>query len=105
MKHLILAALICPAIAYPADFEYDLIIRDHQFSPMELKVPAGKKIKLIVSNRDGTPEEFESHALNREKIIVGNAKAAIYIGPLSPGTYPFIGEFHENSAQGVIVAE
>jgi plastocyanin len=105
MKHLFLAALLCPAIAFSADLEYDLVIRNHQFSPAALKVPAGKKIKLIVTNQDNTPEEFESHALNREKIIAGNSKSAIYIGPLSAGRYPFVGEFHETSAQGVIVAE
>mgnify|MGYP001070395433 FL=1 len=68
-------------------------------------MPAGKKVKLLVSNLDSTPEEFESHELNREKVIAGNGKATIYIGPLSPGRYPFFGEFNEKTARGVIVAE
>lgn len=105
MKKLVLALLLCPAIATAADLELALSIKDHQFSPAELKVPAGKKIKLVVSNLDATPEEFESHQLNREKVIAGNAKASIYVGPLTPGRYPFFGEFHENTARGVIVAE
>jgi plastocyanin len=106
MERLILAVLLlAPAVAISADIEYGLIIKDHQFIPAELKVPAGKKVKLIVSNHDSTPEEFESHSLNREKVIAGNAMANIYIGPLSPGKYPFFGEFNQKTAQGTIVVE
>jgi len=60
-------------------------------------------VKLIVYNRDPTPEEFESFELNREKVIMGGAKAVIFIGPLPPGEYPFFGEFHPNTALGKIV--
>lgn len=105
MKNLVFAFLLIPAISFGADLEMALTIKDHQFIPAELKVPAGKKVKLIVSNLDSTPEEFESHQLNREKVIAGNAKATIYVGPLSPGKYTFWGEFHEKNARGVIVAE
>ena len=61
--------------------------------------------KLTVQNLDTTPEEFESHALNREKVIPGGAKAVIYIGPLKPGRYEFMGEFNPTTAKGVVVAE
>ena len=56
-------------------------------------------------NQDSTPEEFESHDLNREKVVPPGAKATIYIGPLKPGRYKFFGEYHEATAKGVIVAE
>ena len=82
-----------------------LIIKDHQFQPAELTVPSGTKIKLLIENQDATPEEFDSYALNREKVIAGHGTATIYIGPLTPGRYPFTGEFHETTAQGVIVAQ
>ena len=68
-------------------------------------MPQGKKIKLLVENQDATPEEFDSHDLNREKIIAGHSTATIYIGPLSPGRYAYIGEFHAATAQGVIIAK
>ncbi|WP_324780818.1 cupredoxin domain-containing protein [Thiobacillus sedimenti] len=105
MKALVFACLMLPVAAIAADLEASLTIRNHQFSPAELKVPAGKKIKLIVQNQDPTPEEFESHELNREKVIAGNGKATIYIGPLQPGKYPFFGEFNEKTARGVVIAE
>ncbi len=84
---------------------YNIIIKDHKFSPEEITVPAGQKIKLIVDNQDPTPEEFESHDLNREKIIAGNKKATIFVGPLKPGKYHYFGEFNMDSANGYIIAE
>lgn len=85
--------------------EIELIIRNHLFEPSELVVPAHTKIRLAVHNRDPSPEEFESWELNREKIIMGNSTARIFIGPLAPGVYPFFGEFHPQSAQGKIIVE
>ena len=94
-----------PAASAADDLEMTLVIKDHKFLPTELKVPAGRKIKLIVDNQDSTPEEFESHSLNREKVIAARSKGTIFIGPLKPGNYPFVGEFHEATAKGVVIAE
>ena len=96
------AAGAAPAFAQET---YTIVIKDHRMDPAELEVPAGKKIKLLVDNQDPTPEEFESHSLNREKIIPGNSKATIFIGPLKPGSYEFFGDFHQATAQGRIVAK
>ena len=92
-------------MAVAAEAEALLVIKNHRFEPTELKVPAGQRVKLVVHNQDSTPEEFESHTLNREKVIPGGAKATIYIGPLKPGRYDFFGEYNEATAKGVIVAE
>jgi Cupredoxin-like domain len=70
-----------------------------------LVIPANTKVKLVVQNLDPTAEEFESYELNREKVIMGGAKAIIFIGPLPPGDYPFFGEFFPKTAQGVIRVE
>lgn len=99
------ACALTPLPSVAADQEHLLTIRNHRFEPSELKVPAGQRVKLIVHNQDKTPEEFESHALNREKVIPGGAKATILIGPLKPGRYAFVGEFNEATAQGVIVVD
>jgi plastocyanin len=91
--------------ALAADDTFTLTIKDHRFDPSELQVPAGKKLKLVVKNLDPTPEEFESHDLKREKVIAGKGEATMAIGPLKPGTYKFVGEYHEGTAQGQIVAK
>jgi Cupredoxin-like domain len=105
MKHVLLALSLLPALVLAVEDDYSLTIRNHQFVPDQLVVSAGKKIKLVISNADSTPEEFESYTLNREKVIPGNSKASVYLGPLEPGKYEFIGEFHEATARGVIEAQ
>ena len=102
---LILCLPLMLGSALGADVEATLVIKGHRFEPAELKVPAGQRIKLLIHNQDSTPEEFESHSLNREKIIPGGAKVSLYIGPLKPGRYTFYGEYNEATAQGVVIAE
>lgn len=105
MKKLLILITLVAANALAADQDLIVVIRNHKFEPAEVRVPAGQKIKLIVHNQDNTPEEFESHELNREKVIAPGAKANIFIGPLQPGRYPFFGEFHEQTARGTVIAE
>jgi hypothetical protein len=105
MRSLLVTLVLLPSLVLAADPEFTLVIRDHRFDPTELRVPAGKKIKLIIDNQDATAEEFESHPLNREKVIPARSKANVFVGPLAFGRYPFIGEFHEKTANGVIIAE
>jgi plastocyanin len=110
MNGLLFIALLLPVAAYAVDTgsqrtNFKLAISEHRFQPAEITIPSDTKIKLTVENKDVTPEEFESHALNREKVIAGHSSATIFIGPLSPGRYPFSGEFNEATAQGVIIAQ
>jgi len=100
---LALATLVHPSVQ-AAPPEYKLVIKDHRFTPTELEVPAGQKIRLVVENQDPTPEEFESYDLNREKIVAGNAKIVLFVGPLKPGKYEFFGEFNMATARGWLVA-
>ena len=98
---------LCTAVtaAAAAEPEFALVLRDHRFSPAEITVPAGTRLRLVVDNQDAGPEEFDSHALNREKVVPGRTKATIYIGPLAPGRYEFIGEFNAATAHGAVVAK
>jgi hypothetical protein len=101
-----IACLVAAGAAQAANEpEFALTIRDHRFTPAEIRIPANTKVKLIVHNQDAAPEEFDSHALNREKVIPGTSKATIFIGPLAPGRYPFMGEFNASTAQGAVVAQ
>lgn len=93
------------ANAKEATGSYTLVIKNHKFIPENLEIPAGQKVKIMIDNQDPTPEEFESYELNREKIIPGNSKAAIFVGPLKAGSYPFFGEFNMDSAKGTLIAK
>lgn len=82
-----------------------LAIENHRFAPEELRAPANKKFKIVVENKDPTPEEFESIDLKREKIILPRGKITITLGPLKPGAYSFFGDFHQDTAQGRLIVE
>lgn len=87
------------------ELEIEIKIKDHKFDPEAVKLPAGKRAKIIVKNLDPTPEEFESNDIGIEKIIAGNSEATIRIKPLEAGTYIFFGEFHMDTALGHILVE
>ena len=97
--------LIAPLVANAEVPQFEILIKDHKFSPAELEIPADKKVKLIVKNQDSTPEEFESYDLNREKIVTGNGQIVVFVGPLKPGEYGYFGEFNPETAQGKIIVK
>ena len=99
-----LALTLSPLLALAAE-EITITIKDHKFTPSEVRIPAGQKVKLVIDNQDATPEEFESPELNREKIIPGKSKGSVYVGPLKSGKYPFFGEFNQATARGTIIVE
>ncbi len=93
------------AAVLAAETEFTIVIRDHRFEPAEVRVPANAKVRLVIDNQDASAEEFESKELKREKVIPAKSKGTIVVGPLKPGRYPFVGEFHEKTAKGVLIAE
>ncbi len=100
-----LAALLALGAVSARAADLTLTLKDHKFSPSEIKVPANQRVTITVINNDAAPEEFESSALRVEKVIPGKSKGVVRIGPLKPGRYPFVGEYHESTAKGVVVAE
>ena len=55
------------------DVVVEITLKDHVFSPEEIRIPAHKKITLVVHNLDPTVEEFDSPALKREKLLKSNS--------------------------------
>ena len=100
-----LAGLVLMAASVARADDYVLTIKEHRFTPAEIKVPANQRVTITVINEDATPEEFDSSALKVEKVVAGKSKGVVRIGPLKPGRYPFIGEYNEATAKGVVVAE
>jgi plastocyanin len=93
------------AVAAEDPVQFDVSLKDHRFQPAEIHVPAGKAVILKVTNLDTTAEEFDSSALKVEKIITAGKYATIRLRPLAQGKYPFAGEFHPQTASGVVIAE
>jgi plastocyanin len=100
-----IAALLAAGAAVARANDYVLTIKDHRFTPAEIKVPANQRVMITIVNDDVTPEEFDSSALKVEKVVAGKSKGVVRIGPLNPGRYTFIGEYHEATAKGVVIAE
>lgn len=88
-----------------ADTEYVITLKDQQFTPKDLVIPAGEKVKITVKNADARAAEFESHDLNREKIIAAGGEVKVFVGPLKAGTYTYFDEFNEDKARGTITAK
>jgi plastocyanin len=88
-----------------AQAEIVLIVENNRFQPDEVKVKAGAPFVLVITNRDKAPEEFESHDLRIEKIIPAGKTIRVKVPALKPGVYGFVGEYHERTAKGRIVAE
>jgi plastocyanin len=84
---------------------FKLVARDGRFSPSDLTVPAGTRIKIEISNEGTTPIEFESLPLKQEKVLAPGAKSAVVINPLKAGEYPFFDDFHPDTSKGRIVAK
>jgi hypothetical protein len=82
-----------------------ITLQNHVFQPTEIHFPSHQKAEIVVKNLDPTPEEFESGALNIEKVIAGQSEGRVHIRPTEHGHYTFVGEYHEKTARGVLIAD
>jgi len=100
-----LSALLAAGVSARAEDLPMLEFRHHRFEPDHIEVPAHVKFRLTVRNTDDTADEFESVDLNREKLVAPGQTITVFLGPLEPGEYKFFGDFHQDTAQGVMVAK
>lgn len=107
LSMVILSIALSAAVASAADAppELALILDQHRFSPEELRVKANAPFIVVITNKDTEDEEFEISSLRIEKVIAGGKTLKLKMPALKPGTYQFIGDFHEKTARGRIVAE
>jgi hypothetical protein len=84
---------------------YSITLKNHRFAPAEIRVPTGKPFFIIVTNQDDTADEFEMSNPAIEKVIPPGEQGRVRMRPLSPGRFGFFGDFHRDTAQGVIVSE
>jgi hypothetical protein len=98
-----LALSVAPVLADEAP--KTLALKDHRFTPAIIHVKANEPNVISLSNDDETAEEFDSTSLKVEKVVAGHSAGSIRLRPLAPGRYPFMGEYHSETAQGVVIAE
>jgi heme/copper-type cytochrome/quinol oxidase subunit 2 len=103
----VLATAVVPSLRVGADDlpTIAVTLKDHRFTPSEIHVPQGKPVVLTITNADPTAEEFDSSALKVEKVIAGGTYGTVRLRPLGPGRYPFMGEYHSDTARGVVISE
>jgi plastocyanin len=104
MKKLILTFLLLATPSF-ADDAIPVTLQNHKFSPAEIHVKAGAPAMIALTNRDSQAEEFDSTALKVEKVVAGNSSGNVRLRALTPGKYPFMGEYHSETAQGVVIAQ
>jgi hypothetical protein len=100
-----LGAILVASPAFADDAGIALKLKNHRFTPAIIHVKANAPSLIVMTNEDATAEEFDSSALKVEKVVAGNSSGNVRIRPLAPGRYPFMGEYHSDTAQGVVVAE
>jgi plastocyanin len=94
------------AFATPApadDPSFSIVLKNNQFVPSEVQIPAGVKVKLLVRNDNSTASEFESTQFHREKIVPPGQEISVFVGPLDPGSYEFFDDFHPETRGHLVV--
>jgi hypothetical protein len=107
MKAFVIVPVLALLVAAPAfaDAPIAVTLKNHRFSPSVIKVKANQPNMIILSNEDDTADEFDSSSLKVEKVVPGHQKGNVRIRALAPGKYPFMGEYHAATAQGVVIAQ
>lgn len=95
---------VLPAMARAEMPTFEVVAENGRLTPETIEVPANTRFRLTLVNRNAGPEEFETAKPFKELVVgPGVTRSTIY-PPLKPGTYPFFGEFHPDTAKGQFVA-
>ena len=98
-----LLLLACAPTALADDPSFSIVLKNNQFVPSEVQIPAGVKVKLVVRNENPTPSEFESTQFHREKVVPPGQEIAVFVGPLKAGSYEFFDDFHPETRGHLMV--
>jgi plastocyanin len=99
-------AVVCVLAAAPAladDPSFSIVLKNNQFVPSEVQIPAGVKVKLVVRNENSAVSEFESTQFHREKVVPPGQEITVFVGPLDPGSYEFFDDFHPETRGHLVV--
>ena len=100
---LVVVCVLATAPALADDPTFSILMKNNQFVPNEVQIPAGVKVKLVVRNENATASEFESTEFHREKVLPPGQEITVFIGPLDPGSYEFFDDFHPQTRGHLVV--
>jgi plastocyanin len=106
---LICALVLVSAVAFSSAVHAEgstvqIRFENQRFTPQTLTVAAGQPLAITVTNAAKQTIEFESFKLNRERAIAPGETITVHLPALSPGSYDFYDDFHQNVPEGTIVA-
>ena len=111
MKYLIVPSLIALTVmtlaggGRAADTVVELRFENHRFEPQAITVPANRAFRIKVINTSKETIEFESLKLNRERVVGPGETIIVNVPALSPGSYDFYDDFHDDVPEGAIIAK
>ena len=91
--------------ARPETASSEIRFENHHFTPQSLTISAGQELVIKVVNASSETIEFESFRLNREKAVPPGETVSVRLPALSPGSYDFYDDFHQDVPEGTIVAK
>ncbi|NMG01097.1 cupredoxin domain-containing protein [Aromatoleum toluolicum] len=84
---------------------FEIVAENGRLTPETIEVPANTRFRLQLTNRNAGPEEFETTSPFKELVVGPGVTRTTIFPPLKPGSYPFFGEFHPDTAKGRFVAK
>jgi hypothetical protein len=94
---LLLGASLATSLQLGADnLSLELIIKDHEFMPPQLTIPADKSAKLILKVLDLPSMEFGGST---------GGEKSVELGPLKAGTYALFHESHDEPTNCILIVK
>jgi heme/copper-type cytochrome/quinol oxidase subunit 2 len=93
-----------PAVAQ-AQVEVPLTMTKDQFDPAELKVKAGARFILVITNKDDITHEIDIPKLRIEKKVRAGQVLKVQIPALKPGKYELVDDDSTPELHGMMIAE
>jgi len=84
---------------------FHVTAKNGRLEPAQLRIPAGRRVKLQLHNAGPGPVEFESLPMHIEKVLTQGATSFVVLPALAPGRYEFVDEFHMETGRMQVIAE
>ncbi len=88
-----------------APVEVPLRMEKDKFVPTELRVKAGSRFTLVITNTDDITHELDIPKLKIEKKIRAGQTLKVQIPALKPGKYELVDDDSTPALKGIMIAE